>query len=212
MLGSEVRSDDFGFLHVFIPGRDVGGKVLLLLHGTGGNENDLLTLGQMIDERAVILAPRGKVLENGMPRFFRRLGEGVFDVDDLVFRTNELADFIEKASEKYAFSLRSVTAAGYSNGANIAASLLLLRPEVVKSAALLRPMIPLIPSKVPDLSETKVFISGGRYDKMIPQDKTLELKEYLQKAGANVKINWEDATHVLVEGDIVKTKNWLRSL
>lgn len=186
--------------------------MLLLLHGTGGNENDLVTVGKMIDERAAIISPRGKVLEDGMPRYFRRLAEGVFDLDDLKFRTNELADFVLKASEKYSFNLHSVTAVGYSNGANVAASMLLLRPEVLKSAILFRVMLPLVPEKTPDLEETKVFMSCGKFDRAIPRDKSVELKDLLQKAGADVKINWEDSTHVLVDGDIVKAKNWLLAI
>ncbi len=166
----------------------------------------------MIDERATILAPRGKVLENGMSRFFRRFAEGIFDLKDLKFRTNELADFITKASKKYAFDLRSVVTVGYSNGANIGASLLLLRPESVQSAILFRAMIPLVPDKIPDISGKRVFISGGRFDSFIPQNKTVELKQILEKAGAEVKMNWEESTHALVREEIVKAKTWLRSL
>ena len=206
-----TKNDDLGFIHNFIPAQSSDGKVLLLLHGTGGNEDDLLTIAQMIDERATILAPRGKVLESGMPRFFKRFAEGVFDVEDLNFRTNELANFIRKASEKYGFDLRSVITVGYSNGANIGASLLLLRPESMKSAILFRAMISLVPDKLPDLSGKKVFISGGRFDSFIPQNKTIELKQTLEKAGAEVKMNWEDSAHALVQAEIVKAKTWIRS-
>jgi phospholipase/carboxylesterase len=207
-----TKSDDLGFIHNFIPVQNGDGKVLVLLHGTGGNEDDLLTVAQMIDERAAVLAPRGKVLENGMPRYFRRFAEGVFDVEDLKFRTNDLANFIMDASKKYQFDLDSVTAVGYSNGANVGASLLLLRPESLRNAILLRTMIPLVPEKLPDLSGKRVFISGGRLDSMIPQNKTIELEKILKKAGAQVKLNWEESTHALVENDIVKAQTWLRSL
>ena len=207
-----TKNDDLGFIHNFVPSQNSDGTVLLLLHGTGGNEDDLLTIAQMIDERATILAPRGKVLENGMSRFFRRFAEGIFDLKDLKFRTNELADFITKASKKYAFDLRSVVTVGYSNGANIGASLLLLRPESVQSAILFRAMIPLVPDKIPDISGKRVFISGGRFDSFIPQNKTVELKQILEKAGAEVKMNWEESTHALVREEIVKAKTWLRSL
>jgi phospholipase/carboxylesterase len=211
-LKHAIKTDDLGFIHNFIRGRSPDSRVFLLLHGTGANEDDLLTIGQMIDGRAAILAPRGKVLENGMPRYFRRIAEGVFDLADLKFRTNELADFIKNASEKYDFDLKSVIAVGYSNGANTAASLLLLRPESMTVAILFRVMIPLVPEKIPNLSGKKVFISGGLFDSMIPQNKTIDLKELLERAGAKVKMNWEKSTHVLVEEDIKKARSWLVSL
>jgi phospholipase/carboxylesterase len=201
------RYEDLGFIHNFIPAR--GARVLLLLHGTGGNEGDLLTIGQMLDQKASILAPRGKVLENGMPRFFRRLAEGVFDIEDLKFRANELADFVRRASLKYRFDLGSLVSVGYSNGANIAAALLLLHPGLVKSAILFRAMIPLVPEKQPDLMGTRVFLSGGRFDSMTPQDRTEDLRAYLQNAGAEVKMNWEESTHSLTARDIEKAKTWL---
>src|SRR6266480_356877 len=147
------------FVHEFVPGSSK--RTLLLLHGTGGNEHDLIRLGHEIDPEAAILSPRGKVLENGMPRFFKRLAEGVFDLEDLKFRTYELADFVEEASKVYGFDLQHVVALGYSNGANIAASELLLRPAILSSAILFRPMVPLIPEVLPDLSTKHVFISAG---------------------------------------------------
>jgi phospholipase/carboxylesterase len=137
---------------------------LLLLHGTGGNEEDLIPLGQQIAPYAAILSVRGKVLENGIPRFFRRLAEGVFDIEDLKFRTYELADFVEQASKVYGFDLSQLVAVGYSNGANIAASSLLLRPAIMSFAILFRPMVPLIPEMFPDLSTKHVFISAGLHD------------------------------------------------
>ena len=205
-----MKHDDLGFIHNFIPGQNNDGRILLLLHGTGGNEDDLLTIAQMIDERATILAPRGKVLENGMPRYFRRLAEGVFDLEDIKFRTAELADFIINASKKYSFNIHSVVAIGYSNGANIAASLLLTRPESMNRAILFRVMVPLTPDKFPNLSDKKVFISGGKFDLQIPQKKTMELKGMLEKSGADVKMNWEESDHALVSDDIVKSRSWLR--
>src|SRR5215217_3549942 len=145
-------SSELGFIHKFISAFTRQDQVtLLLLHGTGGNEQDLIPLGRELYPTAGILSPRGKVLEAGMPRFFRRLAEGVFDIEDLKFRTYELADFVEKASKVYGFDLRHVISVGYSNGANIASSLLLLRPEILSSAVLFRPMIPLMPEKVPSL-------------------------------------------------------------
>src|SRR6187401_91570 len=142
------------FIHEFLPGNS--SRTLLLLHGTGGNERDLISLGRELDPNAALLSPRGKVLENGMPRFFRRLAEGVFDLEDLKYRTNELADFVIAAAQHYGFASDNVVAVGYSNGANIAASILLLRPQVLSAAVLFRAMVPVIPDKLPDLSSVCV--------------------------------------------------------
>src|ERR1700756_1470529 len=138
------------FIHEFVPGRS--GRTLLLLHGTGGNERDLIPVGRELDSSASLLSPRGKVLENGMPRFFRRLAEGVFDLEDLTRRTHELADFVIAAAQHYKIDINNIVAVGYSNGANIAASMLLLRPKMLSAAILFRAMVPLVPDKQPDLS------------------------------------------------------------
>jgi phospholipase/carboxylesterase len=171
-----------GFIHRFIPPRNKEGSdgigtvkqgaksftTLLLLHGTGGNEEDLIPLAYELDPRAAILSPRGKVLENGVaPRFFRRLAEGVFDLEDLKFRTNELADFVNDASKTYGFDLQRAIAVGYSNGANIAASILLLRPEILSSSILFRGMVPLVPETLPDLSNKHILMSSGVYDPIV---------------------------------------------
>src|SRR2546427_8680531 len=137
------------FIHEFVPGSS--SRTLLLLHGTGGNERDLIPLGGALDPNASLLGPRGKVLENGMPRFFRRLAEGVFDLEDLKHRTNELADFVTAAAQHYGFASDEVVAVGYSNGANIAASMLLLRPKILSTAILFRAMVPLVPETQPNL-------------------------------------------------------------
>src|SRR5881398_4255125 len=150
------------FLHEFVPGNS--NRTLLLLHGTGGNERDLIPLGRELDPSAALLSPRGKVVENGMPRFFRRLAEGVFDLEDLKIRTNELADFVAAAAQHYGFSSDKVVAVGYSNGANIAASMLLLRPEILHGAVLFRAMVPLVPEKQPNLSRVRVWIGAGTND------------------------------------------------
>src|SRR5437762_12872989 len=147
------------FIHEFVPGTSE--RTLLLLHGTGGNERDLIPLGRELDPSAALLSPRGKVLENGMPRFFRRLTEGVFDLEDLKNRTNELADFVAAAAQRYRFAANNVVAVGYSNGANIAASILLLRPEILSAAILFRAMVPLIPDTPPNLSAVRVWIGAG---------------------------------------------------
>ena len=209
-MSTRQMDSELGFIHRFIPAKRDDANTLLALHGTGGDEDDMLSLARTIDGEAAILSPRGKVLENGMPRFFRRFAEGVFDVEDLRFRTAELADFVSAASKKYGFDPRSVVGLGYSNGANIGASLLLLRPETMKRAILFRAMLPLKPEKKPDLSGKKVFISAGRSDSMIPREGTIALQKMLEDAGAQVTMNWEDSTHSLISVEVEKAKEWLR--
>src|SRR5439155_18569264 len=188
------------FIHEFIPGNSP--RTLLLLHGTGGNERDLIPLGRELDPNAALLSPRGKVLENGMPRFFRRLAEGVFDLEDLKFRTNELADFVTAAGEHFGFSSDNVVAVGYSNGANIAASMLLLRPEILGAAILFRAMVPLVPDKLPELSSVHVWIGAGDQDPIVPASETKRLAELLRRAGADVTIRFAKAGHGLTNDDL----------
>ncbi|MGI0084981.1 MAG: alpha/beta hydrolase [Nitrososphaerales archaeon] len=203
--------NDLGFAHRFISGRE-GGLTLLLLHGTGGNEEDLIPLGREIAPEAGILSPRGKVIENGMPRFFRRFGEGKFDTEDLKFRTRELADFVLAASKRYKFYLKRLVAVGYSNGANIAASMLLLRPDSLSGAILFRAMLPLVPETLPDLSSKRVFLSSGKYDEIIPKENAEQLSELLRKAGAKVEMNWNSANHALMERELKLAGAWLSNL
>ena len=204
-----------GFIHKFIPSEsleDNNSLTLLLLHGTGGNENDLVPIAKILEiKNAAILSPRGKVLENGMPRFFRRLAEGVFDIEDLKFRTNELADFIHNASKVYTLNLNRIMAIGYSNGANIAASILLLRPEILSSAILFRPMIPLVPDTLPNLSSKHILISAGAHDPIIPRYQTEELFDLLKKVEARVSIQWQNSGHELTQRDVVAASEWVSS-
>lgn len=195
------------FRHVFVPGKS--GRTLLLLHGTGGNEHDLLSLGRDLDPEASLLSPRGKILENGLPRFFRRLAEGVFDENDLIHRTHELADFIAEAAAGYAIDPGKIHAIGYSNGANIAASLLLLRPETLAGAALLRAMVPLVPDTLPDLNGTPVLLMSGHHDPMVPAENSRRLASLLSEAGANVTLRFENAGHQLTEYTLDATRRWL---
>jgi len=195
------------FVHEFVPGSSR--RTLLLLHGTGGNERDLIFLGRELDPTAAILSPRGKVLENGMPRFFRRLAEGIFDEEDLKRRTHELADFVGAAAKHYEFAADQVVAVGYSNGANIAASLLLLRPETLRAAILFRAMVPLVPEKLPDLSLLRVWIGAGNQDPIIPTSETQRLVELLRGAGADVTIRFFDAGHNLTNDEIEIARDWL---
>jgi phospholipase/carboxylesterase len=182
---------------------------LLLLHGTGGNEDDLIQVGQMVSPSASLLSPRGKVLENGMPRFFRRLAEGVFDMDDLKFRTKELADFVNEASSVYGFDLDKTIAVGFSNGANIAASLLLSYPETVSGAILFRAMVPFVPGNLPDLSNKKVLLSAGMFDPIVSESLTQSLFDLLEKSRANVTLKWQQSGHNLTESDILYAKEWM---
>lgn len=210
MSASPGLNSELGFIHRYIPPRRPGSPTLLVLHGTGGNENDLIPLAKMIDPDAVVLSPRGKVLENGMPRFFRRFGEGKFDIEDLKFRTTELMDFVFRASKSYGFDISSVVVLGYSNGANIGASLLLLRPETLDRAILFRAMLPLKPERLPDLSKKKVFISAGKYDTMIPREGTLALAKLLEEARAQLILNWADSAHSLTQPEIEKAREWFK--
>jgi phospholipase/carboxylesterase len=199
------------FIHQFIPTSDnPSGRVLLLLHGTGGNENDMVPLGRDLDPMAALLSLRGNVSENGMPRFFRRLAEGVFDEEDVIRRANELADFIPKAAAKYQFDSSRLTAVGYSNGANIAAAVLLLRPGTISSAVLFRAMVPLTPESKPDLSGARIIICSGTRDPIIPLENPERLTAMLRQAGADVTLRTEDATHQLVFDEIAAAKKWLR--
>ena len=199
------------FIHRFIPAEDTScARVLLLLHGTGGNENDMVPIGRDLDPTAALLSLRGNVLENGMPRFFRRLAEGVFDEADVIRRANELADFLPKAAEQYEFDLKQLTAVGYSNGANIAAAVFLLRPGAILSAVLLRAMVPLTPEAPPDLKGTRVLICSGKCDPIIPVENAERLAAMLRDAGSDVTHRLADSGHQLVFDEIAAAKNWLR--
>ncbi len=182
---------------------------LLLLHGTGGNEDDLIPVGQMLSSSASLLSPRGKVQEHGMPRFFRRLAEGVFDLEDLKFRTAELSKFVCDASSEYSFDSNKTIAVGFSNGANIGASLLLLNPQVIAGAVLFRPMLPLVPKPLPDLSEKKVIILSGRYDPIVSREQAESLFSVLKNAGAKVEMQWQASGHELTQKDVQVAQRWL---
>jgi predicted esterase len=214
MAERKGSSSELGFIHQFVSAADRSDHItLLLLHGTGGNEQDLIPLGQELFPTAALLSPRGKVLESGMPRFFRRLAEGVFDIEDLKFRTHELADFVEKSSKVYRFDLRHVICIGYSNGANIASSLLLLRPEVVSSAVLFRAMVPFLPEKVPNLTTKNIFMGAGEHDPIVPKEQTEMVYRMYKKAGAKVLLHWEkDSGHELGYDEISIAKEWLANL
>jgi predicted esterase len=204
-------NDDLGFINKFAPARpSVAHPVtLLLLHGTGGDENDLLPLGDELWPGAALLGVRGKVLENGMPRFFRRIAEGVFDVEDLKYRTEELVQFIKAASERYHFSTKKLIAIGYSNGANIAASLILLHPHYFAAAVLFRAMVPFTPDIIRNFSNLAVFIGAGDRDPIVPRSQPVELAGIFESGGADVMLFWHRGGHELGAEDIQAAKAWL---
>lgn len=201
-------SDALGFIHRWDP-RPGTDRTLLLLHGTGGNEDDLVPLGDLLDREANLLSPRGQVLEHGMPRFFRRLAEGVFDLADLERRTTDLGAFVEQAAATYGFPLGGVTAVGFSNGANIAASLLLRRPGLIRQAVLFRAMVPFEPAAAIDLRGTRVFLAAGERDPIIPPPNTERLAAILREAGADVTLRWAPVGHQLTRDDVDAARAWL---
>lgn len=195
--------------HVFQPGAE-DAPTLLLLHGTGGNEHDLLPLADIIDASAAVLSVRGNVLERGMPRFFRRLAEGVFDEEDLIFRTHELNTFLDDAAEQYGFDRKNVVAVGYSNGANIASSLLFHIPGALRAAILHHPMVPRRGIELPDLQGVHVFIGAGHNDPICAPEESEELQSLLEGAGADVTMHWENNGHQLTPTEVHAAAQWYR--
>jgi predicted esterase/catechol 2,3-dioxygenase-like lactoylglutathione lyase family enzyme len=209
----DVSGDALGFIHRYIPptaGAElVGSTTLLLLHGTGGDEEDLLPLGRAILPGAGMLSPRGKVLEGGAPRFFRRLREGVFDQEDLARRTEELAAFVQAAAKTYDLDPARIVAVGFSNGANIAASILLRRPGLLRRAVLLSPMVPFEPATLPGLTGTAVFIGAGRGDRIAPAAQAERLAELFRQGGARVTLHWEPGGHGVTEPELRAAREWI---
>jgi glyoxalase family protein len=217
MTGPEdVSGDALGFVHRYLPPESsadpAGAITLLMLHGTGGDEEDLIPLGRSLLPGAGILSPRGKVLEGGAPRFFRRLAPGVFDLEDLARRTDELAEFIDAAAKTYRLDRSCIVAAGFSNGANIAASLLLRRGPVVRGAVLLSPMLPFEPETLPDLSATSVFIGAGERDPMASRETVEALARALSDAGASVTTHWTPVGHTVTKEELDAARGWIRKL
>ncbi len=206
-----MSSESLTFVHRFVPASG-SARTLLLLHGTGGDENDLLPLGHSLDPRAALLSPRGRVLENGMPRFFRRIAPGVLDVEDLASRSGELADFVAASARHYGFDPGRVIAVGYSNGANIAASLLLLRPGTLSGAVLFRAMMVPAAEPLPDLRGVLVWMGAGRDDPTMPREHPERLASLLRAAGAQVTLRRDARGHSLEAAEIEAAREWLASL
>jgi len=203
-------TEDLGFIHRFVPAEDqASGETLLVLHGTGGNENDLVGIAQTIAPGAAILSPRGKVLENGAPRFFKRLAEGVFDPKEVRSRAEELARFIRAAITKYGLEASRIYALGYSNGANIVSTVMFIQPELLQGAVLFRPMVVYEPEELGDLSGAGVFISAGRIDPIVPVKSVERLVDLFESSHAEVTLKWQSAGHNLVPSEVREASDWL---
>lgn len=203
-----IKLEGIKMEYIFKQGKDTGKPVLLLLHGTGGNEKDLLPLAELIDPDASVLSVRGNVLENGMPRFFRRLSEGIFDEEDLIFRTKELHEFLDEAANEHHFDRSNIIAIGYSNGANIAASLLFHFEGTLKGAILHHPMVPRREIELPNLNNVSVFIAAGKNDPLCRAEESEELDQLLMDAGANTAIHWEMNGHSLTNTEVAAAASW----
>ncbi len=203
-------TEDLGFIHRFVPPEDsASGETLIVLHGTGGNENDLVGIGQTIAPGAAILSPRGNVLENGAPRFFKRLAEGVFDPKEVRSRSEELARFIRAAITKYGLDPTRIYALGYSNGANIASTVMFVEPGLIQGAILFRPMLVFEPQEQNDLSGSSVFISAGRMDPIVPASSIERLVELFESRHGEVTLKWQLAGHNLVPSEVREAADWL---
>jgi phospholipase/carboxylesterase len=203
-------TEDLGFIHRFVPADDsASGETLVVLHGTGGDENDLIGIGQAIAPGAAILSPRGNVLENGAPRFFRRLAEGVFDPKEVRSRAEELARFIRAAVVTYQLDPTRVFALGYSNGANVASTVMFIEPGILQGAILFRPMVVYEPTEKNDLAGSAVFISAGRMDPIVPESSVERLVELFESAHAEVTLKWQLGGHNLVPREVREAADWL---
>jgi phospholipase/carboxylesterase len=199
-------------IHKFIKGLNATHPTLLLLHGTGGDENDLIPVGKMIDNDANILSVRGEVIEQGMPRFFKRLAPGVFDEQDLIYRTSQLHDFIDQASKTYDFDRSDVIAIGYSNGANIAANMLMQIPFSLRGAILMHPMLPRKGGVVPSLKGVQVLITAGNNDPIVPLASTQALKKVLDEHQADVSLSWFKFGHKLSSEEMQFIIKWYQAM
>jgi phospholipase/carboxylesterase len=203
-------TEDLGFIHRFLPAEDsANGDTLVVLHGTGGDENDLIGIGQAVAPGAAILSPRGNILENGAPRFFRRLAEGVFDPKEVRSRAEELARFIRAAVITYRLDPTRVFALGYSNGANVASTVMFVEPGILQGAILFRPMLVYEPTEGKDLSGSAVFVSAGRMDPIVPTASVERLVKLLELAHAEVTLKWQLVGHNLVPSEVSEAANWL---
>lgn len=207
---NSVLRKGLGHVYAFEPGSDPAAPPLLLLHGTGGNEQDLLRLGRTLSPGSALLSPRGNVNEGGALRFFARLAEGVFDPAEVTRRALELADFVAAASTRHALAQGRLIAVGFSNGANIATALLQLRPEVLAGAILLRPMVVLDQPAAPgSLVGRRVLVCHGSTDPLVPPDHPERLAALLRTGGAEVNVVTVAASHGLTPQDVAAARAWM---
>ena len=197
------------FHYRFEPGASPDAPCLLLLHGTGGDEHDLIALGRSMLPEAALLSPRGRSLEHGMPRFFRRLSQGAFDLDDLVVRARELSDFVYEAARVHRLDLARTVALGYSNGAHVAAAMMLLRPDTVGGAILFRAMMPYSLYRMPDLTGRRIFLSAAQRDHLVPPEHAEALADLFRNTGADVALDWRPGGHELDGFDVEAARQWL---
>ncbi len=209
-MGKLLPNTIDGFTYVT---RETGSpEGLMLLHGTGGDEYDLVDLGRYIAPDLTLISPRGRAPENGMNRWFARHAEGILDEQDIKKRTAELHRFLPKATQAHGVSAKKLWALGFSNGANMAAAMLLLYPESFAGAVLFRPMLPLKPENLPDLKGKHLFIAAGTHDTMIPRESTEMLIGILQDQGAVLQVNWATAGHGFGQDEVVLAKQWFDSV
>ena len=193
-------------IHIYEKGRN--GKTLFLLHGSGGNEHDLISIGRMIDKDANILSVRGPILEYGIPRFYKRKSMSTFDYESVVEETHKLRGFLDDCARQYKFDRYQVTAIGYSSGANIAASILFHYERAFEKAILFHPMVPIRGIELADLGKTRIFIGSGRFDQMMPEHEVHELTQMFESANAIVEVFWTDYGHQLSKEETIAAKNW----
>lgn len=203
--------DSLGFIHRFLPATDPARRAtILLLHGTGGDENDLISFGQTIAPGAALLSPRGGTTENGSPRFFRRIAEGRFDPEEVRTRAADLAAFIRAAATEYKLDSDAIFALGYSNGANIASTVMFTEPSLLRGAILFRPMVVLDISEKNSLAGRSVFIAAGRLDPIVPGHQPEELATMFRDRAAAVTISWQLGGHNLTPADIREAAQWFQ--
>lgn len=210
-----MKADIENFTHQFIPGQESNTPfTLLLLHGNGGTESDLLLLGRALAPHAPLLSPRGRIIENGKPRFYRLISPADFEVTDLRVRADELASFVRTAAGVYHFDADNLVGVGHSNGANMAVALMLLHPSLLRAGILFRPQpqVPLISNPRPNFENRPILLVAGRNDVEIPSVEIEHLAELLRRSGANVTIKWHSGGHDLTNEEINLARDWLTLL